>query len=248
MRLCCSCLLLKEDQSQHSSTTSPNNNEWPQRTIWKGSQLCTKWYVTTIHIIFFGKAIVLLKEIDSPQNNICWNCWTWVQVLQYQISPTKLNSNFMLFTNKQRQALTKKNNRVDWTLLLEWNGSFSVCGQCVMRKKTNTIPNCVMLVCREAWNKLGKMSKEEAMKRYIEQLEKLAPNWKEWKDTTPKAKLWTMDSFIIFLFVRFMIPSETNKDVSCSNVMSNNFHCRKKSKFTQKRFRICWKIYWISFS
>lgn len=53
-------------------------------------------------------------------------------------------------------------------------------------------PSRLNIVARmkwEAWNKLGKMSKEEAMKRYIEQLEKLVPNWKEWKNTTPKSKL-----------------------------------------------------------
>jgi acyl-CoA-binding protein len=28
-----------------------------------------------------------------------------------------------------------------------------------------------------AWQKLGKMSKEEAMKTYVEKLTKIAPNW-----------------------------------------------------------------------
>lgn len=40
---------------------------------------------------------------------------------------------------------------------------------------------------RDVWNKLGNMSKEDAMKAYIKQLEKLVPKWREWK--APKAKL-----------------------------------------------------------
>jgi len=40
---------------------------------------------------------------------------------------------------------------------------------------------------RDVWNKLGNMSKEDAMKAYIKQLEKLVPKWRDWK--APKAKL-----------------------------------------------------------
>jgi acyl-CoA-binding protein len=39
----------------------------------------------------------------------------------------------------------------------------------------------------DAWNKLGKMSKEEARKEYIKQLTGLSAKWKEWKGG--KAKL-----------------------------------------------------------
>ena len=34
-------------------------------------------------------------------------------------------------------------------------------------------------LCREAWNKLGDMNKEEAMERYIDLLDELSPDWRE---------------------------------------------------------------------
>lgn len=43
------------------------------------------------------------------------------------------------------------------------------------------------VLLREAWNKLGKMTKEEARKEYIKQLTSLSAKWKEWKGG--KAKL-----------------------------------------------------------
>jgi diazepam-binding inhibitor (GABA receptor modulating acyl-CoA-binding protein) len=51
-------------------------------------------------------------------------------------------------------------------------------------------PSRLNLIARakwDVWNKLGNMSKEDAMKAYIKQLEKLVPKWREWK--APKAKL-----------------------------------------------------------
>jgi acyl-CoA-binding protein len=37
----------------------------------------------------------------------------------------------------------------------------------------------------DAWKKLGKMTKEEAMKKYIQELTKVAPKW----ESGPRAKL-----------------------------------------------------------
>jgi len=39
----------------------------------------------------------------------------------------------------------------------------------------------------DAWTKLGKLSKTDAQKKYIDLLSQLAPNWKNWKK--PQAKL-----------------------------------------------------------
>lgn len=38
----------------------------------------------------------------------------------------------------------------------------------------------------DAWKKLGKISKTEAMKKYIEELSKISPSWDQ-----PKPKLWS---------------------------------------------------------
>jgi len=48
---------------------------------------------------------------------------------------------------------------------------------------TEKAPNRLQVVKRmkwDAWNKLGKLSKEEARKKYIKALEDLVPNWKKW--------------------------------------------------------------------
>ena len=42
------------------------------------------------------------------------------------------------------------------------------------------------LMARDAWKKIGDISKEDAMKKYVEQLEQLAP---EWNTVTLKSKL-----------------------------------------------------------
>eukprot|EP01092_Planopodium_desertum_P009653 TRINITY_DN41907_c0_g1_i1.p1 TRINITY_DN41907_c0_g1~~TRINITY_DN41907_c0_g1_i1.p1 ORF type:complete len:118 (-),score=9.63 TRINITY_DN41907_c0_g1_i1:85-393(-) len=34
----------------------------------------------------------------------------------------------------------------------------------------------------DGWKKLGDLSKEEAMKKYIQTLEEFAPKWKDWKE------------------------------------------------------------------
>ena len=47
----------------------------------------------------------------------------------------------------------------------------------------------------EAWKALGNITKEEAMQKYIEILEKFSPNWQN-----PRAKLWLLEKICIYLF------------------------------------------------
>jgi len=62
--------------------------------------------------------------------------------------------------------------------------------QATIGENTTKAPSKLAFIERskwDAWTKLGKISKTDAQKKYIDLLSQLAPNWKNWKK--PQAKL-----------------------------------------------------------